>query len=124
MDDSIKIFESLSGVVGPTITIAIAVFAYLWTQRTANSKAVADADGQISAVNVYKELLATARAFGAEQTLRADAFAKERNEAVQQLYELKGQIKAMTEQIAKQNEELHGLRRQLDELKEQLDGKR
>lgn len=120
-DLATRLYAELKGIFGPVVAIVVSVSVYLWSQRNQSKKSDADAGGQIEALDVYKELLKTEREARHQESARADQFAKERNEAYQQVWELKGQLKAMSEQMAVQNLELVALRDQLRELKEQID---
>jgi len=51
---------------------------------------------------------------------RADKFAAERNEALEQVWEMKGQLKAMNENLATHMAELGSLRDQVRQLQEQI----
>ncbi|GKS83208.1 chemotaxis protein [Acidovorax sp. SUPP1855] len=92
-----------------------------WLSRGAADRA--DDAGRVSAINVYKELLEAERLARAEADKRADGFAKERNDAVTALGELRGQLAAMSRQLEDQNAELGALREQVRALKEQIDAK-
>lgn len=120
MDDLIKLYEYSKGVLGPVIAIGLAAGAYLFNQRNTSRKDSADSTGQIEALDVYKELLANERLAKDRESTRADVLSKERNDAYQELWLLKGQLQAMTEQMSIQRNELDSLRKQLDELKEQV----
>ena len=110
----------LLGTVGAAV-IAGAIFLRQYLSRGAADRA--DDAGRISAINVYKELLEAERAARALADQRADGFAKERNEAVTVMGELRGQLKAVTEQLKDQTDELAALRSQVRGLKEQIDAK-
>ncbi|KQX34691.1 hypothetical protein [Variovorax sp. Root434] len=96
-------------------------------QQPTDAKERADSEGQIAALGTWKELLEGERAARAEERAarvkaeeRADKFAAERNEALKELWEMKGQIKAMNDTLAAQTAELSSLRDQVRQLKEQL----
>jgi chromosome segregation ATPase len=123
MEDLLKLFVELRGAIGGAAAIGVSVALWLWSNRNSREMAGADANGQIKALSVYDQLLKTEREQRALAEQRADQFAKERNEAYQQVWELKGQMKAMTEQLALQNQELNELRDQVRGLKEQMNAK-
>lgn len=120
MDELIKLYEYTKGILGPIVAIGLAASAYLYNQRNANKKDSADSSGQIQALDVYKELLANERLAKEREVLRADLLSKERNDAHQELWLLKGQLQAMTEQMSVQRTELDTLRKQLDELRDKV----
>ncbi|RSZ40254.1 hypothetical protein EJO66_08970 [Variovorax beijingensis] len=89
-------------------------------QQPTDAKERADSEGQIAALGTWKELLEGERAARLKAEERADKFAAERNEALKELWEMKGQLKAMNETLAAQTAELASLRDQVRQLKEQL----
>ncbi|CAN7330370.1 hypothetical protein [Variovorax paradoxus] len=89
-------------------------------QQPTDAKERADSEGQIAALGTWKELLEGERAARLKAEERADKFAAERNEALKELWEMKGQLKAMNETLAAQTAELSSLRDQVRQLKEQL----
>lgn len=89
-------------------------------QQPTDAKERADSEGQIAALGTWKELLEGERAARVKAEERADKFAAERNEALKELWEMKGQLRAMNETLAAQTTELGSLRDQVRELKEQL----
>ncbi|CAN7579724.1 hypothetical protein [Variovorax paradoxus] len=89
-------------------------------QQPTDAKERADSEGQIAALGTWKELLEGERAARLKAEERADKFAAERNEALKELWEMKGQLKAMNETLAAQAAELSSLRDQVRQLKEQL----
>lgn len=89
-------------------------------QQPTDAKERADSEGQIAALGTWKELLEGERAARLKAEERADKFAAERNEALKELWEMKGQLRAMNETLAAQTSELASLRDQVRQLKEQL----
>ena len=89
-------------------------------QQPTDAKERADSEGQIAALGTWKELLEGERAARLKAEERADKFAAERNEALKELWEMKGQLRAMNETLAAQTAELASLRDQVRQLKEQL----
>jgi uncharacterized coiled-coil DUF342 family protein len=89
-------------------------------QQPTEAKERADSEGQIAALATWQALLEGERAARVKAEERADKFAAERNEALQQVWEMKGQLRAMNETIAGQTSELAQLREQVRELKEQI----
>lgn len=116
MEDMVRLFAELKGVFGGAAAIGISAFVYFWSQRNSREAASADTAGQIKALGVYEEMLKTEREAKAQAEQRADMFAKERNEAYQQVWELKGQLKQLTEELAR-------VRQELDALKERINAK-
>lgn len=93
----------------------------LWRmQSSGDAKERADSAGQIAALAAWQELLDSERAARVRAEERADKFAQERNDAMQQVFEMKGQLSAMNENLSAQGKELTGLRDQVRQLKEQL----
>lgn len=123
MEDLFKLIGELKGVFGGAAAIGISIAVWLWRERNQRDKSDADASGQIQALGVYQELLKNERDAKHLAEQRADQFAKERNEAYQQVWELKGQLKAITDQLEGQTRELVELRSQLRAFKEQIDAK-
>jgi chromosome segregation ATPase len=89
-------------------------------QQPTEAKERADSEGQIAALATWQALLEGERAARVKAEERADKFAAERNEALQQVWEMKGQLRAMNETIAGQTSELAQLREQVRQLKEQI----
>jgi len=89
-------------------------------QQPTDAKERADSEGQIAALGTWKELLEGERAARLKAEERADKFAAERNEALKELWEMRGQLRAMNETLAAQTAELSSLRDQVRQLKEQL----
>ena len=89
------------------------------SQQPTDAKERADSSGQIAALATWKELLEGERAARVRAEERADKFAAERNEALQQLWEMKGQLKAMNETLTAQTLELGSLRDLVRQLKDQ-----
>ncbi|QRF56562.1 hypothetical protein [Variovorax paradoxus] len=89
-------------------------------QQPTEAKERADSEGQIAALGTWKELLEGERAARVKAEERADKFAAERNEAMQQVWEMRGQLKAMNEALTAQTSELASLRDQVRQLKEQI----
>lgn len=123
MDEALKLFGEIKGAVGGAVAIAISVFVYLWTQKNSRQAADADTGAQIKALGVYEAMLSKERERSAQAEQRADQFAKERNEAYQQVWELKGQLKAVLDQLQAQSLELAQLREQVRAMKEQINAK-
>ena len=93
----------------------------VWRQRQPNeAKERADSSGQIAALATWQALLEGERAARVKAEERADKFAAERNEALQEVWEMKGQLKAMNETLAAQTAEVSSLRDQVRQLKEQI----
>lgn len=89
-------------------------------QQPTEAKERADSDGQIAALATWQALLEGERAARVKAEERADKFAAERNEAMQQVWEMRGQLKAMNDTLAGQTTELAALRDQVRQLKEKV----
>lgn len=97
----------------------------LWrSQSLGDAKESADSKGQIAALDTWKDLLEGERAARKLAEERADKFAAERNEAMQQVWEMKGQLKVMNDTIVEQTRELVQLREQMRQLQEQINAPR
>ncbi len=128
--DWLAAYPLLKEAFGPVLAlvlIAAGGFCIYLLQRIPQRMAGADSDGQIEALNVYKGLLESERAAKVLAEQRADVFAKERNDALQSVWELKGELRALNEELSRlrglvetQNTELAGLRDQVRALKEQI----
>lgn len=120
MEELIKLYEYTKGILGPTLAVGLAAAWYLFSQRNASKKDSADTSGQIKALETYEKLLENERVAREKAEKRADDFAKERNDAHQELWQLKGQVAAMTAQLAQQTVEMAELRKRLEELSEKV----
>jgi IS4 transposase len=89
-------------------------------KQPAEAKERADSSGQIAALATWQALLVGERTARVRAEERADKFAAERNEALEQVWEMKGQFKVMSETLAAQTAELGLLREQVRQLKEQI----
>lgn len=112
-------FAAIGGVLGVIAAGAIYFRQYL----SGAAAARASDDGQIAALQVYKDLLESATKRQAEAELRADRFAQERNDAVAAVGRLEGQIAALTRQLEIQTQEIAALHEQVRALKEQVHAK-
>ncbi|MDQ0068958.1 hypothetical protein J2W34_000732 [Variovorax boronicumulans] len=88
-------------------------------QQPTEAKERADSEGQIAALATWQALLEGERAARVKAEERADKFAAERNQAMQELWEMKGQLKAMNETLTAQTLELGSLRDLVRQLKDQ-----
>jgi uncharacterized coiled-coil DUF342 family protein len=103
------------------LILSIAGGYRVWrSQQPTDAKERADSSGQIAALATWKELLEGERAARVRAEERADKFAAERNEALDQVWEMKGRFEAMNETLAAQTAELGILREQVRQLKEQI----
>jgi hypothetical protein len=102
------------------LVLSIAGGYRVWrAQQPTEAKERADSDGQIAALATWQALLEGERAARVKAEERADKFAAERNEALQELWEMKGQLKAMNETLTAQTVELGSLRDLVRQLKDQ-----
>lgn len=95
-------------------------YKYWRSQGSSDAKERADNDGQIAALATWQQLLESERAARIKAEERADKFAAERNEAMQQVWEMRGQLKAMSDNLAAQTAQIAGLQDQVRQLKEQI----
>jgi hypothetical protein len=103
------------GYVIVIVIVAVGSGIYWLLARNQQRLAGADADGQIQALAVYREMLRAEREARVAAETRADQFARELREALQQLGELKGQLQAMTAELAR-------VRQELEQMKGQING--
>ncbi|CAN7473804.1 hypothetical protein LJR170_003138 [Variovorax paradoxus] len=89
-------------------------------KQPTEAKERADSSGQIAALATWQALLEGERAARVKAEERADKFAAERNEALQQVWDMRGQLKVMNETITSQRAELGELREQMRQIKEQI----
>ena len=102
------------------LILSIAGGYRVWrAQQPTEAKERADSEGQIAALATWQALLEGERAERVKAEERADKFAAERNEALQQLWEMKGQLKVMSESLAAQAVELGSLRDLVRQLKDE-----
>jgi hypothetical protein len=102
------------------LVLSIAGGYRVWrAQQPTEAKERADSAGQIAALATWQALLEGERAARVKAEERADKFAAERNEALQELWEMKGQLKAMNETLTAQTVELGSLRDLVRQLKDQ-----
>ncbi|WVS23981.1 hypothetical protein QkW1_58 [Ralstonia phage QkW1] len=92
--------SQLWGLIGGAAGAVVAAFVMLrkYLSRDAVDRAGDAAD--IGAIKRLNDLLDEERKARREAEARADVFAKERNEAIMQIGELKGQIAALTMQVS------------------------
>lgn len=74
----------------------------------------------LTGIETLKQLVESERAARSRAEERADKFAAERNEAMQEVWEMRGQLKVMNETIAEQTKELVQLREQVRQLQEKF----
>jgi len=102
------------------LVLSIAGGYRVWrSQQPTEAKERADSEGQIAALATWQALLEGERAARVKAEERADKFAAERNQAMQELWEMKGQLKAMNETLTAQTLELGSLRDLVRQLKDQ-----
>jgi hypothetical protein len=102
------------------LILSIAGGYRVWrAQQPTEAKERADSEGQIAALATWQALLEGERAARVKAEERADKFAAERNQALQELWEMKGQLKAMNETLTAQTIELGSLRDLVRQLKDQ-----
>jgi hypothetical protein len=120
MEDFLKIFGLAKEYLGPAVAMALAGGWYLFRQKNADAVAGANAEGTIGAINSWKEIAGNEKLRAdAEREARltaearADSFAKERNDAMQQVWKLSGQVEALTAQLAATQQQLEQLRQKV-----------
>ena len=78
----------------------------------------------LTGIETLKQLVESERAARTKAEERADKFAGERNEAMQEVWEMRGQLKVMNETLSDQTRELVKLREQVRSLQEQINATR
>lgn len=112
--------NSLGGAAAWIVgTLASVWGAWTVVRKNASSASVTEASNEanITAIETYKELVATERAARVASDLRADKFAEERNEAWKQLYATQGKLEAMADQVMALNQEITLLRGEVAQLR-------
>lgn len=122
MESLANLPEPLKWAAGILGTLAAGMIFMRQYLSGAEAQRASDA-GQIAALDVYKEMVSGLRDQVATANQRADQFAKERNEAIEQIGQLKGQMAEMSRQIKEQSEELTHLRGEVQQLSEGLHAK-
>lgn len=102
------------GYVVVMLVVGLGTGIYWLLARNQQRLSGADADGQIEALSVYKEMLKAEREARVTAETRADQFARELREALQQLGELKGQLQAMTAELGRVRQELELMKGQIN----------
>lgn len=99
MDDFLKLFGLAKEVLGPALALSIAGGWYLFRQKPTDAVRAANADGTVDAIDHWKEIANNEREARLVAEQRADSFAKERNDAMQQVWKLTGQVETLTKQL-------------------------
>lgn len=115
MDLLDKLPQGWAGI-GALLGVLAGGFLFLRQYLSGAAAARASDEGQIAALDVYKEMVAELRTLLDAANARADQFAKERNEAVAMLGESRGQMAEMARQIERQSQEIRILREQVEGL--------
>jgi hypothetical protein len=102
------------GYVVVMLIVGLGTGIYWLLARNQQRLSGADADGQIEALSVYKEMLKAEREARVVAETRADQFARELRDALQQLGELKGQLKANTDELGRVRQELELMKGQIN----------
>lgn len=85
-------------------------------QNSGDTVTRANDSANVTALAAWKELMDGERAARQQAEARADKFAGERNEAMEAVWEMRGQLKSMTETMGHQAEQLE---RQAEQLRAQ-----
>jgi chromosome segregation ATPase len=111
--------EPLAQLVAAALALAGGWRLYR-NQTSGDAVTRANDAANITALDTWKQLLDGERAARVKAEERADKFAAERNEAMQEVWEMRGQLKVMNETIAAQTRELVQLRDQVRQLQEKI----
>lgn len=109
--------------IGGLLGIIAAAGVYFRQYLSGAAASRASDNGQIAALAVYQSMVEMLNKRVIESDMRADGFAKERNEAISAMGKLQGQMDAMNRQLDNQSQELVLLREQVRKLTEQLNDK-
>ncbi|MDN4591265.1 hypothetical protein DBA29_22545 [Xenophilus aerolatus] len=118
---AIAVAEAAGSKFGPLgylivlLILGVGTGIYWLLARNQQRLSGADTEGQIQALAVYKEMLKAERDARVTAEARADQFARELRDALQQLGELKGQLQAMTAELTR-------VRQELEQVKGQING--
>lgn len=137
MGEIVGLIAELKGPLGGFMAVAVAIGLYLWRERGQRAVGAANDAASISAIDYWREVASRGDKVIEALTLRADKFAEERNQALQMVGEMRGQLSEMTRQLENQARllqlqadkldqqatEMLGLRGQVNSLKEQLNAK-
>ena len=104
----------LVGYVVVLLIVGLGTGIYWLLARNQQRLSGADADGQIEALSVYKEMLKTEREARIAAETRADQFARELRDAMQTLGKLEGQLQAMTAELGRVRHELELMKGQIN----------
>jgi hypothetical protein len=122
-------FGSLTELAGnPFAQLAAAVLTLaggwrLYRNQSSGDAVVRASDAaNLTGIETLKQLVESERAARTRAEERADKFAAERNEAMLEVWEMRGQLKLMNETIASQTRELIQLRDQVRQLQEKING--
>lgn len=106
----------LAWVVG-ALASAYGGWSILRKNQSASAVSEANNEANITAIETYQKLVATLDAARIAAEQRADRFAEDRNEAWKQLYETRGKLDSMTEQVATLNDQVTRLREEIAQLR-------
>src|SRR5690606_35515083 len=102
MGEIVGLIAELKGPLGGFMAVAIAIGLYLWRERGQRAVGAANDAANISAIDNWKEVATRTDRALEVMTLRADKFAEERNQAMQMVSEMRGQLLEMTRQLENQ----------------------
>lgn len=110
MGELAPLLKELTPLFGSGGAIVLSVWWLLWRNKAGD----ADKAQQLMAATHWQKIAQNAedRRVVAEQ--RADQFAHERNEAYQQVWELKGQLRQVLEQLEALKQELQSMKERYD----------
>lgn len=109
--------------IGAAAMALAGAWRYFKNQSSGDAVTRANDAANLSGIETLKQLLEGERAARIKAEERADSFAKERNDAMQQVWEMRGQLKIMNDTITDQVRELEKLREQVRQLQEQINAK-
>lgn len=121
-----QLFEAAKSQLGSALALAAVVTYWIWRERGKQKLEDADSAGRVLAIDEWKAIAQALQEANRELTLRADSFAKERNELTASLGLLQGEIKSLQQtidsqarQIEAQRGEIQALRTEVQQLRSQ-----
>lgn len=117
--DFTQLFEAAKSQLGSALALAAVVTYWIWRERGKQKLEDADSAGSVKAIDEWKDIAQALRETNRELTLRADSFAKERNELTTSLGQLQGEIKSLQHTIDIQAQQIEALRSEVQQLRSQ-----
>lgn len=114
--DFTQLLEAAKSQFGSALALAAVVAYFIWRERGKQKLEDADSAGSVQAIDEWRAIAQDLRETNRELTLRADAFAKERNELTASLGQLQGEIKSLQSTIERQALQINAQREEIQRL--------